>query len=549
VARRRARVYGAAAVHGRTCLLVGMLVLLLAAPAWAGTLSVTFSSGAGEVWHDPGPWCSAAQAPCTSAITEDEHVSIQTYWPPGWQFTGWVGPCVDPQSSTCDFVAPAGDVSVVAKIEDAGDPLTYVEVTESDAGLTRWDQLGVTGRDDQTGLTRLRLLAGQLVVGDWAVDAGPGELVTRTHTPSAAPPPDGDVQLVAEATDKAGRVATSARWVSLDATRPAVELLDVSALRAPRGLREFIADRGTLTARFRVADAHLDASTLRCSYDGVNVGCPLGDDGTVAVSVPAGNPELHSLFVSVRDTAGNPGSRILRILVDDGPARVTFAGGTPEGARLLPEPFMAPGREYVSAGWQLAISELTDIQVECRAWFDGQRDPIEAFHSCGGGRIRAGIFTVAQRFRTGRWTIEIQVRDVLGHLTSVPARHFVITGSPGTRFLKPAVTGAFPAAGAGFRARIRATRLPGNAVAELRCDGAGCPIKRLRIPVRHGRADATRLVGRKRFHPGQRVELRLKAARRIGRVISWSLGAPGVSPLRHDLCLAPGAWTPRGCWD
>jgi hypothetical protein len=82
---------------------------------------------------------------------------------------------------------------------------------------------------------------------------------------------------------------------------------------------------------------------------------------------------------------------------------------------------------------------------------------------------------------------------------------------------------------------------------ELRCSGGRCPFK-----VRRTTFGSRRTVSLNRFfkgralRPGTRIELRLTVARRVGRVLRWTMRSPGGSPDVRFLCLPPGG-RPGGC--
>jgi hypothetical protein len=75
----------------------------------------------------------------------------------------------------------------------------------------------------------------------------------------------------------------------------------------------------------------------------------------------------------------------------------------------------------------------------------------------------------------------------------------------------------------------------------LRCAGGGCPFRKLtRRVTRSGRTiDLHRPFGNRGLRRGARVELRLTRAGRIGRVLRFRIGSPGV-PSVDFLCQPPG---------
>jgi hypothetical protein len=82
---------------------------------------------------------------------------------------------------------------------------------------------------------------------------------------------------------------------------------------------------------------------------------------------------------------------------------------------------------------------------------------------------------------------------------------------------------------------------------ELRCSGGRCPFKKVRRTVgSHRTVSLHRFFKNRALRPGTKIELRLTVARRVGRVLRWTMRSPGGSPDVRFLCLPPGG-RPSGC--
>jgi hypothetical protein len=98
---------------------------------------------------------------------------------------------------------------------------------------------------------------------------------------------------------------------------------------------------------------------------------------------------------------------------------------------------------------------------------------------------------------------------------------------------------------AGARTRnlvLVANRFPHGTRITLRCTGArACPRKVTRtVPRRHRTVDLHPVLGARTLPRGARVELTITHSSRIGRVLRYRVGSPGV-PSVQFLCRPPGA--------
>jgi hypothetical protein len=93
--------------------------------------------------------------------------------------------------------------------------------------------------------------------------------------------------------------------------------------------------------------------------------------------------------------------------------------------------------------------------------------------------------------------------------------------------------------------RLRVTDLPSGAKVQLRCAGRGCPFKRRSARVSGKVADLKSLL-RRPVAAGVKLEIRVTAPQRVGKVFLVTFRAR-KRPSRRELCLPPGATTPRAC--
>jgi len=86
---------------------------------------------------------------------------------------------------------------------------------------------------------------------------------------------------------------------------------------------------------------------------------------------------------------------------------------------------------------------------------------------------------------------------------------------------------------------------PGNATVEVRCSGGGCPFGTRTVKLKRKRTVSfNRQFRNRRLKPGVKVEVRITAPGRIGKVVRYTMGR-GTLPKRAILCLKPGKGKPR----
>lgn len=88
---------------------------------------------------------------------------------------------------------------------------------------------------------------------------------------------------------------------------------------------------------------------------------------------------------------------------------------------------------------------------------------------------------------------------------------------------------------------LSARDFPKGTRIEMRCSGPGCPFRKVTRRVKRSRARVNlhRFLGNRGLRRGARVELRFTRAGRIGRVLRYRIGSPGV-PKVDFLCQPPG---------
>jgi Putative metal-binding motif len=94
---------------------------------------------------------------------------------------------------------------------------------------------------------------------------------------------------------------------------------------------------------------------------------------------------------------------------------------------------------------------------------------------------------------------------------------------------------------------LSAKNFPKGTRIEMRCSGSGCRSRRAvrRVTRSRARVNLHGFLGNRRLRRGARVQLRFTRAGRIGRVLRYRIGSPGV-PRVDFLCQPPGQKT-RDC--
>jgi hypothetical protein len=76
--------------------------------------------------------------------------------------------------------------------------------------------------------------------------------------------------------------------------------------------------------------------------------------------------------------------------------------------------------------------------------------------------------------------------------------------------------------------------VPADGHVAISCRGKGCPFRSKTVKVKGSRANALSLFKRRRLRPGTRVEVRITAPDRIGRVVRYTI-ARNKLPTSRDL--------------
>jgi hypothetical protein len=117
--------------------------------------------------------------------------------------------------------------------------------------------------------------------------------------------------------------------------------------------------------------------------------------------------------------------------------------------------------------------------------------------------------------------------DAAGRLTAVVSYSFVV------RHARTRVV------------RLRVSDAPRGAAIAVTCRGKRCPKPRTFTAGRHGRATMTKMFRHRRLRPHTRLEVRITAANRVGKVVRFTLSRRHT-PRARTLCLPPGG-RPRRC--
>ena len=156
----------------------------------------------------------------------------------------------------------------------------------------------------------------------------------------------------------------------------------------------------------------------------------------------------------------------------------------------------------------------------------------------------------------GAYSVTVTATDSAGNSTST-SRSVVIaaaTGPPATPRVESPVFVLWGVAKKRiYLLRLKVTRVPAGAKAQLRCKGRRCPYKRKSSKrVRKGaitifkEIKPTKVVGKRKrsFRAGQRLQLRVTAPGHIGKVVKYRL-RKGRIPSGRTFCLPPGATKPQ----
>jgi Bacterial Ig domain len=339
-------------------------------------------------------------------------------------------------------------------------------------------------------------------------------------TPCASPHtltslPDGPHIWRLRAEDAAGNVRWLERGFSVDAVRPAVEIISGPA-------------EGTTTAatsatfRFRGTDV----ASVRCAVDGeVLRACTAADFDTIGPL----RDGVHSFRVEVRDAAGAAATAARTFRVDTSRPQTRIDAGPANGS--------------VRAANSVTFSfSSTDPKAtfECRF---GRRSRLGAAVPCSG----PGNTHTVRGLREGAYEFEVRSTNALGTPDDTPARR---------RFSLIKPTSGLPVDAYAYWRRVgrdgmRPTnvylaRVPAAASVEVSCRGRGCAFTRKTVRAQRGVAKLTRLFRGGVLKPGARVEVRVTMRGAVGRLFRYTVQR-GDFPDVSGGCLPPGSRKPRRC--
>ena len=343
---------------------------------------------------------------------------------------------------------------------------------------------------------------------------GDGALVRCGSPHSLAGLPDGPHLWRLRAEDAAGNVSWLERAFSVDAVRPAVEIIS--------GPPEGSATAATsATFRFRGTDA----ASVTCTVDG---GPPRACSGADSDTIGALNDGVHTFRVEVRDAAGAAASAARSFRVDTSRPQTHIDAG--------------PGEGSVRAARSVTFSfRSTDPKATFACRF-GRRGRLAAVPCSGPGNTHT-----VRNLREGAYEFEVRSTNSLGTPDDTPVRRRFSLIKPTSGLPVDAYAYWQRVGRNGIRATdVYVTRVPKAASVELSCRGRGCAFKRKAVRAKRGVAKLTRLFRGSVLQPGARVEVRVTMRGAVGRLFRYTV-QPGDFPEVSGGCLPPGSRKPRRC--
>jgi hypothetical protein len=174
--------------------------------------------------------------------------------------------------------------------------------------------------------------------------------------------------------------------------------------------------------------------------------------------------------------------------------------------------------------------------------------PVSLSWAFGDGAAGAGGAVSHAFGAAGVFNVHVTATDAAGNATTA-TRAVTVAAAPLPRILSTVASswGFDRRKRYIFLLRLRVKAPPKGAVAELRCAGRRCPLRRKRVArIRRNRIDVFKALSKRqrRFRPGQRLQLRITAPGHIGKVVKFRLRR-GRIPTGRTFCLPPGATRPR----
>ena len=278
-----------------------------------------------------------------------------------------------------------------------------------------------------------------------------------------------------------------------------------------------------------------------------------GDGATVAVW--AGGTAVHA----ARRAAGT------NVLSTSNLAAGAGAGSPSVGADAqgnATAAWLSPGRRVTVASFDAAAPVLSAVSVPASARAGGPAlamsaavsdriGPVTLRWAFGDGTTATGG-AIAHAFgAAGAFDVTVTATDAAGNARRAVRR---VTVAPAAKPPPRPPQVARVAARVQLRWRVRGkqiklermrlTRMPAGAEAELRCKGKRCPIRRTLIftPGKRGAVDVVKPldIDQRRFRAGQRLDLRISAPGHVGQVLRFNLER-GEEPRALQRCMPTGA--------
>ena len=277
-----------------------------------------------------------------------------------------------------------------------------------------------------------------------------------------------------------------------------------------------------------------------------------GDGATVAVW--AGNAAVHG----ARRPAGTNVLTATELATGAGAGDPSLGADDQGNAAAA---WLSPARRVTVASFDNAVPVLSAVSVPATGRAGGpvlamsatasdRLGPVTLHWTFGDGATATGN-AVSHAFSTaGTYEVGVTAVDAAGN-SSRAVRS--VTVAPAPRPPAPPKI-ARVAASVDLRWRVRGkqiklermrlTRMPAGAEAELRCKGKRCPIRRTRIftPSKRGVINVVKPldIDQRRFRAGQRLDLRISAPGHVGQVLRFNLKR-GRQPQALQRCMPIGS--------
>ena len=249
-------------------------------------------------------------------------------------------------------------------------------------------------------------------------------------------------------------------------------------------------------------------------------------------------------------TFATPGTRVVRLRVRDNVgavrtvSRAVTVGASP--ANRLPVAQFAASPLRPRLGEQVSLRSFSydaDGSIVSQRWdLDGDGD----FDENVNGASTFTVFSVP-----GRRIIRLQVRDSSGAVQTATQTILVRRGSGRAATSGVVLMNPFPVirmAGSvyprGALVKVLEAQAPPRSTVTARCEGASCPVEKIRKTAKKGVVRFKRMRGFLRA--GAVVSVAVRKRAQIGKYTRWVIRG-GKLPKRKDRCLYPGRRKPSSC--